>query len=202
MRGGGAQVAVMNMLYLLASVAQLLALRVLVVILSLWVLEDLCYKISVTRVREYGRCGCPWSRPWSAKTACCDHATSAPHQVAISHLAGRLPHNRVAISHFACRNIIKPFCIHFEVAISQWACRTIAFAKTGSEQTSVGAFRVHLTLCTLSRGGGRSALASSHDVSRKRYAKIFRNAQTASKYDTPSHYTMITGAIISNCYWS
>ena len=150
-----------------ASVAQLLALRVLVVILSLWVLEDLCYKISVTRVREYGRCGCPWS----AKTACCDHATSVPHQVAISHFAGRLPHNRVAISHFAgrlphkrvaishfaCRN--KPFCIHFEVAISQWACRTTPFAKTGSEQTSVGAFRVHLTLCTLSRGGGRSALA-------------------------------------------
>ena len=117
LRGGGAQVAVMNMLYLLASVAQLLALRVLVVVLSLWVLEDLCYKISVTRVREYGRCGCPWS----AKTACCDHATSVPHQVAISHFAGRLPHNRVAINHFACRN--KPFCIHFEVAISQWACR-------------------------------------------------------------------------------
>ena len=153
LRGGGAQVAVMNMLYLLASVAQLLALRVLVVLLSLWVLEDLCYKISVTRVREYGRCGCPWS----AKTACCDHATSVPHQVAISHFAGRLPHNRVAISHFAgrlphkrvaishfaCRN--KPFCIHFEVAISQWACRTTQFAKTGSEQTSVGAFRVHLT---------------------------------------------------------
>ena len=43
LRGGGAQVVAMNMLYLLASVAQLLALRVLVVLLSLWVLEDLCY---------------------------------------------------------------------------------------------------------------------------------------------------------------
>ena len=50
LRGGGAQVAIMNMLYLLASVAQLLALRVLVVILSLWVLENQCYP--GTRVRS------------------------------------------------------------------------------------------------------------------------------------------------------
>ena len=45
LRGGGAQVVAMNTLYLVASVAQLLALRVLliVVLLSLWVLEDLFY---------------------------------------------------------------------------------------------------------------------------------------------------------------